>query len=83
MTQDESRATLEAKLEAAERQLRENADAAREMMFWFYIAESHVEELARGIVSPFMRAQFLYGLDTEGELQRNAAKAPGSRKRRA
>lgn len=81
MTQDESRATLEAKLEAAERQLREHADAARETMFWFYIGESHVEELARGIVSPFMRAQFLYGLDTVGELERNAAKAP--RRKRA
>jgi hypothetical protein len=71
---------LEAKLEAAERRLRVEADAARETYHWIYVPESAVVNLADGIVTNDMKALFRYALSGNEELERNAEKPARKRK---
>jgi hypothetical protein len=77
---DDSRATLEAKLSAAERQI-ERLAREREPHHWFYLAESQVQRLADGIVTQELKLTFAYALDVMGELEQNAAKPVRTRKR--
>lgn len=76
----DSSSILAAKLDAAERQIEQQERTGRETHYWFYLAESQVQQLADGIVTQELKLMFGYALDTIGELERNAAKPLRKRK---